>query len=337
MSKPSDPSGGEAALAEDQKSHGVTQPTRLGPMPPDFRVVRCKVSQLTFGVAPRDQTRALIDRVNPNGAPSNYLLEGMEGDQWAAREGRSIRIGARLPMHANNRRLDFYDRVAILAGPHLQSDHSKVVECWWARQLAHVGKVKHLSRGPEMPTVDASAWCAGGEAYLRSLIMAPILGITCLQPNTDDNIASIANVRAGFLERWSPDAIARRNSHFLKNRSDCDTLLEICWGDFISVAEYRDGHFWLLPGSQIRKTAVECAPKCHKRRRKQLASERRTTAVLGYPDRVMLTSDFCVGGSIAGLTQFTKGSADAGTRCWRKFTPEATRWPSNPSPSLTSL
>jgi hypothetical protein len=307
--------------AEGQESHDVSKLIQPELVPPDFRIARCKRSGLTLGIAPRDQTRALIERVNPRQLPSTYLLEGMDGDNWAVREGRSIRIGGRIPNHANDPRLDFYDRVAIFAGPGLRNDDTKVVECLWARQIAHVDKVTHFSRGPEMPNVDASAWRAGGEAYLRSLLMAPMLGITYLQPKAIDDIATVANAEAGFLDRWSPNSVEWRNSRFLRDRSGCGALLEFIWGDFVAVAEFRNDRAWLLKGSQIRKMTVACAPKWHRQCRDKLAAKRLSSPVLGYPDRVWLKADFEVGTSLAGLTQFVKGSADSSTDCWREFQP----------------
>jgi hypothetical protein len=276
---------------------------------------------LTLGIAPRDQTRALISRVNPYHSPSTYLLEGMNDDNWAVREGRSIRVGGRIPNHANDPRLDFYDRVAIFAGPVLRNDDTKVVECLWSRQIAHVDKVMHFSGGPEMPNVDPSAWRAGGEAYLRSLHMAPMVGINYLQPNAIDDVATIENAEVGFLDRWSPNSVEWRNSQFLRDSSGCGALMEFAWGDFVAIAECREGEFWLVKGSQIRAIPVECAPKWHRQRRETLAAKRLTGPVLGYPDRVKLKVDLLVGGSVASLTQFVKGSADSSTDCWREFQP----------------
>jgi hypothetical protein len=306
---------------EGQTSNDGEQSKNLGPMPPEFRVVRCKGTAMVFGHAPLFRYAELVKRLNASDSQCVYLLEGGHGDQKTAREGRTGDPIARLACHHNNLEYRHFDRVAILAGQNLTENDVKGLECLVARQIAAVGRARHHSRGAEMPEVSGEAWSNARDAFLFFRRAAQLAGIDYLEPLSRCHAAAYWSSASGIQERWLPGAVEMRKSQIVRKRSDCGPVLDLKWGDFIAVAENRDGIMWLLAGSEIRTNAVASAGKRHSAARASLFAAGQAVAVRGYPDRLELLVDYEVGFSMDAVTKFVVGSKASDGERWREFQP----------------
>jgi hypothetical protein len=285
--------------------------------------------KLVFGYAPFDQYVGLIKRVNAGRAECVYLLDGAHGDKRIAREGQTGSPLARFSKHRSDPNLRGVTHIAILVG--LTGSSALALECLLARQIRHVDRAQHVSRGPVVADVDPSSWIIAERAALFFRQAAEIVGIDYLEPSSPTDVASYWNAVAGYRDRCLGDARQRRKSQILNKRPGWGPLLELEWGDYVAIAEERKGVFWLLAGSEIRMATVNSAAEKHAVIRKNLLAGGQATEIRGCPDRLEILVDLEMGRSKAGLTKFALGGAPGDPDRWREFRPKPT--PDAPFPS----
>jgi len=292
----------------------------LGSPAGEIAILRSKALPLVFATAPFHEYRSLIHRLNAEAAQCVYLLIGDLNGQPVAREGRTGGAFARLAMHLANPEFRHFTDVAVIAGPHLNENDVKALECLIARQIAAVGAVRHQSKGAEMVNASAGAWNNALDAFIFFRDAARIVGIDFLEPDSPQHPAAYWACKKGIRDRWAPGAFDFRKSLVARGSAFRGPRLELDRGDFITIAEKRGGAYWLLAGSEIRATAVSSARKSDRLARLDLISSGRATHVRGFPDRLELLVDLEVGYSVDKLTKFVFANAGGPNR-WQPLEP----------------
>lgn len=294
-----------------------------------FTIIRSQPLGLVFGYSHFEHHSELVKRVGARRAECVYLLDGAVGDQRIAREGQTGNVGVRFSTHWNDRELRSISHVAVLVG--LTESGALALECLLARQIRHVDRARHLSRGPVMASVDPGSWITAEGALLFFRQAAQMVGIDYLEPASPTDVAAYFFSAAGFRDRCLGDARNRRERQILNGKTDWGPLLALDWGDYVVIAEERNGVFWLLAGSEIRLTSVTSAADRHSSIRKDLIDAGQAAVVRGCPDRLEILVDLAIGRSKAALTKFTMGGAPGDPDRWLEFRPKPT--PDAPFPS----
>jgi hypothetical protein len=284
-----------------------------------FTVIRSHSLELVFGYSRFEHYSQLVKRVGAGRAECVYLLDGAVGDQRIAREGQTGNAGVRFSAHWNDRELRSISHVAILVG--LTESGAVALECLLARQIRHIDRARHLSRGPVIASVDPGSWIIAERALLFFRQAAQMVGIDYLEPASPTDVAAYFFSAAGFRDRCLGDARDRRERQILNGKTDWGPLLALDWGDYVAIAEEREGVFWLLAGSEIRLASVTSATDRHASIRKDLINAGQAAVVRGCPDRLEILADLAIGGSKASLTKFALGGVPGDPNRWLEFSP----------------
>ena len=213
-----------------------------------------------------------------------------------------------------------FSHFGALVGPGLSKPVVQAVEALIARQIPHVGRAVHASRGATMPQVEPAAWRFAATAFVEFRQAALQVGIDYLEPEAADDVASLPATTA-IIDRWTPGYFEARKARMLFGRPVEAERYEFAWGDYVVLCERRDRDFWLLRGSEIRSAVVESGRKQDAARRDRLIEAGAAVAVRGYPDRLELLVDLRVGWSLDRATKFLFGSAAGPSWFWRPIEP----------------
>ena len=128
-------------------------------------------------------------------------------------------------------------------------------------------------------------------------------------------------VAQAIIDRWTPGYFEARKARMLFDRPADAERHEFSWGDYVVLCERRGDDYWMLRGSEIRSAGVESGRKQDAARRARLIASGKAVSVRGYPDRLELLTDVCIGWSLDRATKFLFGSAAGPSWFWRPIEP----------------
>lgn len=309
-----------APRAQQAARHGVVGDAVAPQLLDDgVTVVACD-HQLQFIYARLSRFREVLRSLDCLGAVGAYLLDGVVDGGRIAREGEAGHLEPRLASHANSTDKRVFSHFGALVGPSLSKPVVQAVEALIARQIPHVGRAVHASRGATMPQLEPAAWRFGATAFVEFRKAALQVGIDYLEPEAPDDVASLPATTA-IIDRWTPGYFEARKARMLFGRPADAERHEFTRGDYIVVCERRDRDYWLLRGSEIRAAGVASGRKQDAARRDRLIAAGKAVSVRGYPDRLELLTDVCIGWSLDRATKFLLGSAAGPSWFWRPIEP----------------
>ncbi len=309
----------ETAPQASTLTHRVADAVAPPPLHDGVTVVACD-HRLQFVYAPLGRFRQALRSLDCLGAVGAYLLDGRVDGHRVAREGEAAHLEPRLANHLHSADKRVFDHFGALVGPGLTKPVVQAVEALIARQIPHVGKAIHHSRGATMPQVEAVDWRFAATAFVAFRQAALQVGIAYLEPEAADDVASLPATTA-IIDRWTPGYFEARKARMLFGRPVDAERHEFTSGDYVVVCERRDRDYWLLRGSEIRAAGVESGRKQDAARRDRLIAAGKAVSVRGYPDRLELLTDVCIGWSLDRATKFLFGSAAGPSWFWRPIEP----------------